>query len=85
MTTIMQVPRTGLSTPFRNGTVRDVAEEVLAISRQGLQDRGYDEVGFLRQLDRIVESGESKSEHMLRLYHDEWNESVDPIYKTMLF
>jgi glutamate--cysteine ligase len=81
----MQVPRTGLRTPFRNGTVRDVAEEVLAISRQGLQDRGYDEVGFLRQLDRIVESGESKSEQLLRLYHDEWNQSVDPIYKSMLF
>jgi glutamate--cysteine ligase len=81
----VQVARTGLKTPFRNGTVRDIAAVVLAISRQGLEDRGYDETNFLKQLDRIVESGENKAENLLRLYEDEWGQSVEPIYKTMAF
>ncbi|TGT60331.1 glutamate--cysteine ligase, partial [bacterium M00.F.Ca.ET.159.01.1.1] len=43
------VPEHGISAPFRNTTLRDVARNVLAISRMGLKNRrkknrdGYDE------------------------------------------
>jgi gamma-glutamylcysteine synthetase len=81
----MQVPRTGLQTPFRGGTVRDVAQQVLEIARGGLERRGNDETGFLRKLQAIVDSGESQAEALLRLYDSEWNHSVDPVYKYMAF
>ncbi len=45
-----EVPRQGLATPFRDGTVRDVAAKVLDMARGGLERRGSDEVHFLTQL-----------------------------------
>lgn len=42
-----EVPRTALKTPFRDGTVLDVAREVVQISRRGLMNRGRNEEVFL--------------------------------------
>src|SRR3546814_6986648 len=57
------VPRHALKTPFRDGTVQDLAKRVLAIARDGLKRRarqdslGDDEAHFLTTLDEIAESG----------------------------
>ncbi|PWZ16838.1 Glutamate--cysteine ligase A, chloroplastic [Zea mays] len=48
-----KVPSTGLKTPFRDGYVRDLAEEVLKLAKNGLERRGYKEVGFLREVDEV--------------------------------
>ncbi|GFH10631.1 EamA domain-containing protein, partial [Haematococcus lacustris] len=40
-------PKFGLRTPFRAGTLQDVAKDVLRISRGGLERRGLDEASFL--------------------------------------
>jgi glutamate--cysteine ligase len=81
------VPRQGLYTPFRGGTVRDLAREVLRIADHGLNRRhvmdgsfGQDERQFLTALHRIVDSGEAPADEKLRLFHESWGQSVAPIY-----
>lgn len=65
------VPRSALATPFRSGTARDVAREVLAIARGGLKRRGRldaqgrDEGVHLDVLDEIVASGKTLAERLL--------------------
>lgn len=79
------MPSQGLNTPFRDGTVLDVARKVLALSREGLVGRKQGEEVYLDPLDTIVESGESLSDTILRLYNTEWEQSVDPLYKLQVF
>ncbi|MDR6292716.1 MULTISPECIES: glutamate--cysteine ligase [Inquilinus] len=85
------VPRLGLATPFRGGTLRDVALRVLAIARHGLAARaatdaiGGTEEGFLNDLQQIAESGESQASEMLRRYQTEWKGSVDPIFAAYAY
>lgn len=68
------VPRSALATPFRSGTARDVAREVLAIAREGLKRRGRldaqgrDEGVHLDVLDEIVASGKTLAERLLADY-----------------
>jgi glutamate--cysteine ligase len=85
------VPRLGLATPFRGGTMRDVALQVLAIARQGLAARaatdaiGGTEEGFLNELQRIADSGETQASEMLRRYETEWGGSVDPVFTAYAY
>ncbi|PZU23631.1 MAG: glutamate--cysteine ligase, partial [Stenotrophomonas sp.] len=80
------VPRQAMNLPFRNGTVRDLAREALAISRDGLRRRaalnadGQDETRFLDVLQEIVDSGKTAAERKLELFHGRWNGSVDPLF-----
>lgn len=39
----VEVPKTAFKTPFRGGTVLDLAKKALSISREGLKRRGHDE------------------------------------------
>lgn len=75
-----EVPRTALKTPFRGGTVQDLAKQVLAISQGGLERRGRQEGKFLKELWEIAESGETQAERLLKLYETEWGRSVEPYY-----
>jgi glutamate--cysteine ligase len=81
----VQVPKQGLRTPFRGGTALDVAKQIIAISRGGLERRGMDETGFLRKLEAIVHSGENQADQLVQLYATDWGESVDPVYDYMAF
>lgn len=38
-----QVPRLGMSTPFRGRTLQDVTKQVVSIAKGGLERRGLDE------------------------------------------
>jgi len=77
------VPRTALHTPFRQTSVLQLCEQVLEISRAGLQrlnqqnSAGDDESIFLEPVIRAVESGQTQAEHWLKLYNDEWNQDID--------
>jgi hypothetical protein len=51
---LLQVPRQGLKTPFRGGTVQDLAKQMLAIARAGLEARGLQEMKYLGELERIA-------------------------------
>ena len=86
-----EVPTHGLDTPFRTGTVKDVAIEVLAIVAGGLARRnipnakGRDERIFLETLFEIVESGKTLADVMLEQYHGSWGGSVDPVFKEYAY
>jgi glutamate--cysteine ligase len=81
----VEVPRTGLATPWRGGTVRDLAARVLAISQGGLERRGQDEAHFLKQLHTIVDTGMCSASHVLELYNGRWKGSVDPMFDEMMY
>jgi glutamate--cysteine ligase len=86
-----QVPRTALNTPFRSGTVRDVARQVLKLARHGLSARrrlsraGEDETGFLTTLEQIAESGLTPAQIKLRQFAGEWGGSVDPVFREFAY
>lgn len=85
------VPRTALKTPFRNGTVLDIAREAVGIAASGLEARncrdaaGDDERVFLKPLEAIVASGRSTAEELLSLYANEWKGDIDRIYVEHAF
>jgi glutamate--cysteine ligase len=79
------VPRLGLATPFRRGTVRDLASATVAIAEAGLASRarehGFkDESCFLKPLHDILESGLTQADVLLRRYHLEWGGDVRPVF-----
>ncbi len=80
------VPAAALATPFRGTTLREIAREVLAISRGGLAARartngeGRDETGFLAPLDEVVARGTTSAEEMLNAFRTRWGGSVEPVF-----
>jgi glutamate--cysteine ligase len=88
---LREVPTQALKAKFRNGTVRDVALEVVKIARLGLNNRkagdlaGADESGFLNVLQTIADSGKCPAEEKLELYNTRWNRSVDPVFKEFAY
>ncbi len=87
----LQAPVLGLATPFRNGTLLDVARDVLKLAAQGLKARnksdgaGGDETIFLSPLKEVVENGKTPAQLMVEKFHNEWNEDVRPIFKELAF
>ena len=85
------VPRTGLNTPFRRGTVLDVARQALAIARAGLARRanqdtqGNDEARFLEPVEAILREGQSPAQEMLARYAGPWRRSVAPLFTEYAF
>lgn len=86
-----QVPAQALNTPFGNGTLKDVAAEVLAISKAGLKSRNAlnwedaDETIYLHPLDVIIESGKTRAELLLERYHGPWQQDLSRVYKDSAF
>ncbi|MGE4217897.1 MAG: glutamate--cysteine ligase [Alphaproteobacteria bacterium] len=80
------VPRHALATPFRDGTVQDVAKRMLEIARDGLRRRaivdcgGKDETAFLDALHEIAESGRTPAEDLLAAYRGPWGGDIDRVY-----
>ncbi|TNE31963.1 MAG: glutamate--cysteine ligase [Alphaproteobacteria bacterium] len=82
------VPKLALDADIPGGRkLRDLAKEVLAISRQGLAARGQlnsvgdNETGFLKPLEEIVASGKVPAQKLLDLYHGEWAGDITRIYE----
>jgi glutamate--cysteine ligase len=80
------VPRQGLRTPFRGGTLRDVARRAVDISHAGLAARaiadhcGEDETHFLDPLRRAVDSGKSPADELLERFHGAWRGDINRIF-----
>jgi glutamate--cysteine ligase len=83
----VEVPRLGLKTPFRGGTVRDIALSVVGLARDGLRRRrrldsaGQDESHFLQTLAEIADSGRTPAEQLLDDYETRWRRNVDRIFE----
>ncbi|XP_024031133.1 glutamate--cysteine ligase, chloroplastic [Morus notabilis] len=80
-----KVPKTGLKTPFRDGYLRHVAEDVLHLAKDGLERRGFKESGFLNAVAEVVRTGVTPAEKLLELYNGEWGQSVDPVFEELLY
>ena len=86
-----EVPKFALTTPYRDGVIRDLVFEALAISRAGLEARakldwvGNDESQYLDDLCQIAEAGRTPAEGLLEAYYKEWGESVDPLFKDCMY
>ncbi|MBT6032077.1 MAG: glutamate--cysteine ligase [Kordiimonadaceae bacterium] len=85
------VPRDALSVPFRNGTVQDLAKQMLDISAAGLERRaklnntGDDERVFLKSLYETVNSGKTTAQAMLDCYHNGWKGDVSKVFEDCSF
>ena len=85
------MPRTALGTPFRNGLVRDVARDVVAIAKAGLEARsridwdGQDETRYLARLEQIAADGRTPAEEKLERYHEAWAGRIDPVFAEYAF
>tara|TARA_Y100001934_G_scaffold62027_1_gene76879 strand:- start:17098 stop:18459 length:1362 start_codon:yes stop_codon:yes gene_type:complete len=80
----------GLKAPFRDGTVRDVAQRMLSISCEGLRlrreyDGSLDEVHFLDALMEIVVSGRTPAEDLLDRYENDWKGDIDRVFTDHAF
>jgi glutamate--cysteine ligase len=82
-----EVPKQGLKTPFRGGTLREVAVAVVDIARDGLRRRakrdggGQDESHFLETLAEIAASGRTPADDLLQRYETRWQRRVEPVFK----
>ncbi len=80
------VPREGLAAPWRGGSLRDLAREVVAIARDGLRARGrynvagLDESVYLAPLEAIVAGEPTQAEHWLARYHQAWQGNIRRIF-----
>ncbi|MGV6874476.1 glutamate--cysteine ligase [Pseudochelatococcus sp. B33] len=85
------VPREGLAATVRGRPLRDLARQVLALSRAGLAARalhdanGGDEGRYLDPLDAIADSGRTQAEDLLALWRGRWQESVEPAFEECVF
>jgi glutamate--cysteine ligase len=81
----------GLKAQIRGRSMRDLALEMLNLSRVGLTQRmqlnfmNHDEGQFLDPLDEIAESGETPADELLKLFHGEWKGSVDPVFDSLAY
>ncbi|CAA3017486.1 glutamate--cysteine ligase, chloroplastic [Olea europaea subsp. europaea] len=80
-----KVPKFGLKTPFRDGLLKHVAQEVVKLAKDGLERRGYKETGFLNEMNEVVRTGVTPAEKLLELYHGKWGQSVDPVFEELLY
>ena len=82
------VPKLGLDAPLPGGgSLRDIAAEVLAIARAGLNGRnalneaGDNESGFLGPLDDIVASGKVPAQVLLDKFNGPWGGDMSRVYE----
>ena len=82
------VPRLALKTPFRNGTVLDIAREMVGIAKEGLKARHQlnplcgDETSFVEIVESVAESGITPAEALLTKYERDWKGDIDRIFTS---
>ena len=80
---VLQTPVTGFATHTPDGTVGELAAELVRIARGGLRRRGLGEAMYLAPLEEIVATQESHATAIGRLFRTEWNGSVTPLLQHM--
>jgi glutamate--cysteine ligase len=84
-------PRHALQTPFRSGTLNDIARRAVEISALGLANRkmldqkGGDERQYIEPLQEFVRTGRTIADELLDRYHGAWGGKVDPIFDEYAF
>ena len=81
-----EVPRTAFSTIFRDTDVHKLCEQMLDISRTGLErihalnSHGENETIFLNPMMHAVTHKKTQAETWLDAYHGHWNQNIDRIF-----
>ena len=85
------VPRLALNAQIANRSMRGLALEALAISRDGLRRRkrldvmGRDETRFLAPLDDFVARGQVSAQDMIEKFDGPWKGVVDPAFSEYAY
>ncbi|MGE3967930.1 MAG: glutamate--cysteine ligase [Dongiaceae bacterium] len=85
------VPRLALGAKIGGRSVQEVAKEIVAIARGGLQRRarldssGQNESHFLSPLDEIADSGRTPAALKLEAFNERWGKSVDPVFAEFAY
>ncbi len=85
------VPRLALQAEIAGRTVQEIAKDMLALSRAGLERRrrlgckGRSEAQFLDVLDDIAETGRTRAEDLLDHYDSDWNGDVTRVFRDFAF
>ena len=85
------VPKHGLQTPFRDKSIRELAIAALAISREGLKARGYqnaygeNESVFLQELDQFARTGKSNADLLIDKFNGEWGGDIKKVYEDCVY
>ncbi|OAG77699.1 Glutamate--cysteine ligase [Acetobacter malorum] len=80
------VPSQALNTPWGQGTVRDLAAQVIGIAMDGLQARGFvdenerEEWAYLAPLTAMAAGGPTQAERWLERYYGAWSGDVTRIF-----
>ncbi|HEX2940766.1 MAG TPA: glutamate--cysteine ligase [Rhodopila sp.] len=80
------VPRAGLDAPWRGGTLRDIARDVVAIATDGLRARacldanGETEAKYMAPLAAIAAGAPNQAQAWLQRYETAWNRDIRPIF-----
>ena len=81
------VPRAGLNTLFRDGTILDVARQIVALAREGLarrhilNDAQDDETIFLAALEDVVATGKTPAENLLKEFETVWKGDINEVFR----
>jgi len=87
----LDVARHGFNARYRGQSVLDLARRLVDISSSGLEligarnARNEDERRFLRPLRRALDEELTFAEMLLKLYREEWNGSLEPLWEEIEF
>ncbi|WP_342359214.1 glutamate--cysteine ligase [Terrarubrum flagellatum] len=85
------VPKLALQATIQGRSVRDIARDVLQLSRDGLKRRakldslGRNETRFLSPLDNIITANETQAERLIKLFNSEWKGDVARVFDAMAY
>ena len=75
-----EVPRTAIHTPFRKGTVADVAKRVVGLARHGLIGRDLGEEQYVACLEETLALGKTPAERWLDKYGGVWAGDITRVF-----
>jgi glutamate--cysteine ligase len=85
------VPREALHAKIRGRSVQAIAQDVLALSRAGLEARGQQgckgrtEAAFLDVLDETAATGRTAAENLLALYNGSWGGNIERVFRDYAY
>jgi glutamate--cysteine ligase len=87
-----RVPEEGLQTKFKQKKIIEFAQEFYELSKKGLQKRNilskngeFDESIHMKELEINLEKGCSPADILINKFNTNWNNSIEPIYKDLIF
>jgi glutamate--cysteine ligase len=87
----IEVAKNGLHSIIEGIEIQEIAKKILKLSREGLRNRnilnenGDSEEIFLDPLQKILSSGKSSSDDLIKKFSNNWNKNLVNMYKEYTF